>query len=100
MEHTKAELLDLALEHKVPLAPVRGYDEVRNDESLSDLFQDLERADTGPISFPGAPYLIGDAPRTQPSPAPYLGQHNPDVYCDTLGYSKEQLVKLYQTGII
>lgn len=99
-QHTKAELLDLALEHRVPLAPVRGYDEVRQDDSLSDLFEDIDRKDTGPISFPGAPYQIEDAPRTQSSPAPYLGQHNPDVYCDTLGYTKEQLVKLYQTGII
>lgn len=100
MEHTKAELLDLALEHRVPLAPVRGYDEVRHDESLSDLFQDIQRPDTGPISFPGCPYQIEDTPQSQSSPAPYLGQHNPDIYCDMLGYTKEQLVKLYQTGII
>ena len=35
--YTKAELLELALEHRVPLAPVRGYDEVRNDDSLASL---------------------------------------------------------------
>jgi len=29
-----------------------------------------------------------------------LGQHNADIYCDRLGYTKEELVKLYQTGII
>ena len=98
--YTKAELLELALEHRVPLAPVRGFDEVRNDPSLASLFIEIERADTGPLAFPGPPYEFQDTQPSPPSPAPYLGQHNSDIYCDRLGYTKEQLVKLYQTGII
>ena len=100
MQHTKAELLALALEHRVPLAPVRGFDEVRNDESLADQFTAIERPDTGPISFPGPPYKLAGPEPGSPLPAPLLGQHNPDIYCDVLGYTKEELVKLYQTGII
>ena len=100
MQHTKAELLALALEHRVPLAPVRGFDEVRNDESLADQFIAIERPDTGPISFPGPPYKLAGQEPGLPRPAPLLGQHNPDIYCDVLGYTKEELVKLYQTGII
>jgi CoA:oxalate CoA-transferase len=98
--YTKAELLNIALENRIPLAPVRGYDEVRNDESLADFFVDIERKDTGPLSFPGAPYILNGSQTRSPSPAPYLGQHNAEIYCDQLGYSKEQLVKLYQTKII
>ena len=100
MNYTKAELLEMALEHRVPLAPVRGYDEVRHDESLAGLFQEIDRPDTGPLPFPGPPYALQEAPQEAPRPAPFLGQHNPEVYCDLLGYTKEQLVKLYQTGII
>ena len=100
MQHTKAELLALALEHRVPLAPVRGFDEVRNDESLKDQFVAVDRPDTGPISFPGPPYKLPGPEPGSPLPAPLLGQHNPDIYCDELGYTKEELVKLYQTGII
>ncbi|MDP6550152.1 MAG: CoA transferase [Dehalococcoidia bacterium] len=100
MDRTKAELLELALEHRVPLAPVRGYDEVRHDESLAGLFVDIGRADTGPLPYPGPPYVLNDTPQSAPSPAPFLGQHNQDVYCGTLGFTGEQLVKLYQTGII
>jgi crotonobetainyl-CoA:carnitine CoA-transferase CaiB-like acyl-CoA transferase len=99
-KYTKAELLALALEHRIPLAPVRGFDEVRHDPSLADLFVEIDRADTGPIPYPGPPYLLDDAHTRPPSPAPYLGQHNEEVYCGALGYSREQLVKLYQTGII
>jgi CoA:oxalate CoA-transferase len=100
MNYTKAELLDIALEHRIPLAPVRGYDEVRYDPSLSDLFVDIDRADTGPIAYPGPPYRLVDAEAAPQHPAPYLGQHNEEVYCRVLGYTRQQLAKLYQTGII
>jgi crotonobetainyl-CoA:carnitine CoA-transferase CaiB-like acyl-CoA transferase len=100
MQHTKAELLTMALEHGIPLAPVRGFDEVRRDESLANLFVDIERSDTGAISYPGLPYVLREATTRPPRPAPYLGQHNAEVYCGMLGYTNEQLVKLYQTGII
>lgn len=100
MNYTKAELLDIALEHRIPLAPVRGYDEVRHDPSLADLFVDIDRPDTGPIPYPGPPYRLADAEVEPQNPAPYLGQHNEEVYCKALGYTREQLVKLYQTGIV
>jgi crotonobetainyl-CoA:carnitine CoA-transferase CaiB-like acyl-CoA transferase len=99
-KYTKAELLALALEHRIPLAPVRGFDEVHHDPSLADFFVEIDRADTGPISYPGPSYILEEAQTGPPSPAPYLGQHNAEIYCQMLGYTKEQLVKLYQTGII
>ena len=99
-DYTKAELLEIALEHRIPLAPVRTYDEVRADPSLADLFVVVERDDTGPVAYPGVPYRLGDAGVAPHSPAPTLGQHNRDVLCDELGYTGAELVKLYQTGII
>ncbi len=99
-DYTKAELLEIALEHRIPLAPVRTFDEVRNDPSLADLFVEIERADTGPVSYPGVPYRLADTDAAAPAPAPTLGQHNREVLCDRLGYTGAELVKLYQTGII
>ena len=98
--YTKAELLDIALEHRIPLAPVRTYDEVRADPSLADMFVVVEREDTGPVSYPGPPYRLQSESATPPAPAPNLGQHNREVWCGQLGYSPAELVKLYQTGII
>ena len=99
-DYTKAELLEIALEHRIPLAPVRTYDEVRADPSVADLFVVIERHDTGPVAYPGVPYRLSDADVADPEPAPTLGQHNRAVLCDELGYSPTELVKLYQTGII
>jgi crotonobetainyl-CoA:carnitine CoA-transferase CaiB-like acyl-CoA transferase len=79
---------------------VRGYDEVRHDPSLADLFVDIDRADTGPMAYPGPPYRLADAEAAPQHPAPYLGQHNEEVYCRVLGYTRQQLAKLYQTGIV
>jgi hypothetical protein len=42
----------------------------------------------------------GLVPASPPAPAPFLGQHNEQVYCGMLKFTNEQLVKLYQTGII
>ena len=115
LQHTKAELLEMALEHRIPLAPVRGFDEVRHDPSLASLFREVERPDTGPIALPGPPYVLsspvaapGATPAahpepvegSQPRPAPTLGQHNSEIYAGELGYTPEEVVQLYRLGII
>ena len=106
LQHTKAELLEMALEHRIPLAPVRGFDEVRHDPSLATLFTAAGRPDTGPVAVPGPPYeLSGASVHPEPvegssRPAPTLGQHNSEVYCGELGYTPEEVAQLYRTGII
>ena len=100
LQHTKAELLEMALEHRIPLAPVRGFDEVRHDPSLETLFADIGRADTGPIAFAGPPYVFSGSAAAVPRPAPTLGQDNSDIYCGELGYTLEEVAQLYRTGII
>lgn len=100
LQRTKAELLEMALEHRIPLAPVRGFDEVRHDSSLATLFAEIDRPDTGPVAMPGPPYELPGAEFSQPRPAPTLGQHNSEVYCGELGYTPEEVAQLYRTGII
>ena len=100
LQHTKAELLEMALEHRIPLAPVRGFDEVRHDPSLATLFSEIDRPDTGPVTIPGSPYQLSDAIVSPSRPAPTLGQHNSEVYCGELGYTPEEVAQLYRTGII
>ena len=106
LQRTKAELLEMALEHRIPLAPVRGFDEVRHDPSLATLFTEIDRPYTGPVTIPGPPYeLSGADAHPEPAeglshPAPTLGQHNSEVYCGELGYTPEEVAQLYRAGII
>ena len=99
-KYTKNELLDMALETQIPLAPVRGFDEVRNDPSLSSQFIPISRDYTGEVSYPGPPYDLAGSAHGSPLPAPTLGQHNMEIYCGRLGYTSEELTKLYQAQII
>jgi len=34
------------------------------------------------------------------NPAPLLGEHNEKVYCDRLGYTKQDLVRMRAGGVI
>jgi len=98
--YTKNELLDMAMDAQIPLAPVRGFDEVRNDPSLSSQFIPISRDYTGEVSYPGTPYDLVGLEHSSPCPAPTLGQHNMEIYCGQLGYTPEELTKLYQAEII
>lgn len=99
-KYTKAELLQIALEHRIPLAPVRTFDEVCHDESLAGLFQVIEREDTGPVAYPGAPYVLEGRQSMPHRPAPYLGQHNDAVYLSLLDWSKDKVTQMRESGVL
>ena len=54
----------------------------------------------GEMTMPGRPFKLYRTPWRLHAPAPSLGQHNQDVYCGMLGYSREELGKLRQWGVV
>jgi crotonobetainyl-CoA:carnitine CoA-transferase CaiB-like acyl-CoA transferase len=62
-------------------------------------FQEIDHPLAGPATYPGIPFTVGDAAMVR-GRAPLLGEHNRSVYCDELGYSPEDLVRLRQQGIV
>ncbi|MBI2907648.1 MAG: CoA transferase [Chloroflexi bacterium] len=102
MEHTKEEIFAMCLREHVPLAPVNTIEELVKSEHLKarDYFISAERDDIGPLTYPGAPYKFSETPWRIGHPAPLLGEHNQEVYCGRLGYSKEGLVQLIRAQII
>ena len=101
-KHTKAELFEMTKTRNVPVGPARVMSEVLETEQfrVRDFFTEIEHPATGRLIYPGAPCKFSKAPWTIRRPAPMLGQHNKEVYCDQLGYSREELVKMYEAGII
>jgi len=59
----------------------------------------VEHPATGKVRYPGAQFKMGELPYKLKR-APLLGEHNAEVYCNRLGYSKSDLVKLREQGII
>ena len=58
-----------------------------------DWFATVDHPSTGSLKYPGAPYKMSKTP-WEPRRAPLLGEHNEEIYCDRLGFSKEDLARL------
>ena len=101
-EHTKAEIFEAAKEKGIPLAASYSIEEVMKSRQLTgrNFFVDVEHPVAGELTYPGAPFKFSTTPWTIRRPAPLLGQHNEDIYCNQLGYTKKELVKMYEAGII
>ncbi|MFH1484428.1 MAG: CoA transferase [Chloroflexota bacterium] len=100
--HTKADIFESGQGHRVPLAPVNTVAEVVNDSHLRTrgFFVEFERAEVGKLKYPGAPYKMSKTPWRIERPAPLIGEHNEEVYCNRLGYSREELAWLRRGGIV
>jgi len=101
-DHTKAEIFEAAKEKGIPLAPSNSIEEVINNQHLRErqFFTEVEHPATGKLTYPGAPFKCSSISWGIRRPAPTLGQHNEGIYCQKLGYSRKELVQLYQEGII
>jgi CoA:oxalate CoA-transferase len=98
--YTRHELFFLLQGRKVACSPVMEGEDLINDIGLEsrDFWQSVEgdprwKLARGPAKFS----TIEWQRRTL---APTLGQHNEQVYCGELGYSREELVQLTQVGVV
>lgn len=104
MSHTKAEIKKLARETGTGrvVHPVETVDETVHNEQLSyrGFFAEVDHPHGGKVKMPGAPYKLSETPWEVRRPAPLLGQHNEEIYCHRLGYSKQDLLRLRASGVI
>ena len=87
----------------IPAGVVRSPgDLIERDEQLKarGFFVTIDHPVAGKLTYPSSPYRLSETPWTVERPAPTLGEHNEAVYSKLLGYSKEELVKLSEAGII
>jgi len=102
MERTKKELFELFEKNAIPFAPLYNMADEVNDVHLAErrFFADVKRVETGTLKYPGGAYKLSRTPWALKRPAPLLGEHNEEIYCGRLGYSKEELVALRRAGVI
>jgi len=62
-------------------------------------FAEVDHPVTGRVRYPGAQVKMGNLPY-ELKRAPLLGEHNEEIYCRRLGYSKNDLVRLREQGVI
>ena len=77
------------------MAEVREWEQARARE----FFAEIEHPEAGSQVYPTAPYRFSKTPWAGFT-APLLGEHNREVYCEGLGYSQQDLVRLAAAGVI
>ncbi len=99
---TVAEVVKELSAVEVPCSPVPSFDEVVHDPQLisRDMIIEVEQLISGSLRVPGSAFKLSRTPGDASSAAPYLGQHNYEVYSGLLGYSEQEIKELQDAGII
>jgi CoA:oxalate CoA-transferase len=98
----KMEIFAIAKQRRIPLAPVRGVNEVMHDRHMHErgFLDDIEHDEIGKLTVPTSPLRFHGAERRPTTPSPKLGQHNEEVYGALLGLSRDEIAGLKASGAI
>jgi crotonobetainyl-CoA:carnitine CoA-transferase CaiB-like acyl-CoA transferase len=85
-----------------PIGMVTTVEDLANSEQMRarDFFVELEHPEMGKVKCPTTPYRFSETPIQYERPAPTLGEHNEDILCQRLGYSREDLARMRGGGAI
>jgi crotonobetainyl-CoA:carnitine CoA-transferase CaiB-like acyl-CoA transferase len=103
MQHTKEEIFKTLQDARVPAAPIRTVDELVHDAHMRqrEFFVSMEHPAAGKLnSYPGVCYKFSETPSRPKRPAPLLGEQNEAIYCQQLGYTREDLSRWQQEEVI
>ena len=102
MEHTMDEIYRGSQERGSAIGAVYTAKEMLNDRQMAarGFFVEVEHPENGKLKYPGVPYRFSGIPREAPAAAPLLGQHNEEIYCGRMGYTKHDLIKFKEAGVI
>jgi crotonobetainyl-CoA:carnitine CoA-transferase CaiB-like acyl-CoA transferase len=84
------------------IGPVNTAEDVMKYRQYEDrdYFVEVDHPEGGRFRYAGWPYRMSVTPPRVQRPAPLLGQHNEEVYCGSLGYSREELDRLHEAGAV
>jgi benzylsuccinate CoA-transferase BbsE subunit len=105
LAHTKEELYKEAVEKHIPLTPLNTTSEVVEDEQLAarGFWVGVDHAELGAsIRYPGFLFLTTEencVPRVRRR-APFIGEHNLEIYIGELGLSEEEFDSLQRSGTV
>jgi crotonobetainyl-CoA:carnitine CoA-transferase CaiB-like acyl-CoA transferase len=101
-EYTAQEVFEKVQGFKSACAPAYTAEQFFSSPQIlaREYLVDVDHPATGKLRYPGLPYRFSNLRRVGKRPAPLLGQHNEEVYCNRLRLTKQELVKLRQAGVI
>lgn len=98
-ERNMEEIFHRAQEWRLPFAMVMGVDQLPDDPQFRarEFFVEVDHPVAGRLTYPGTPFKMSESP-WKAGRAPLLGEHNQEIYCNLLGYTKQDLVQLREIG--
>lgn len=101
MQHTKEEIYLEGQKCGLPIGPFYSPEDVVNNEheKAREFFVEFDHPVVGKVKAPKGPCVYSETPFAVDRPSPLLGQHNGEVFA-RLGYTKEDIVKLAEAGVI
>ena len=102
LQHSTAEAVDEGLKQGVMIGPVHTHETLHRDAHMlvRRPWVQVEHPEIGAQAFPVRPAQLSGTPMQVSRPAPGLGEHNRDVYCGELGYSRSELARLGGMGVV
>ena len=100
---TKAELYEQALKRRIMLYPTSTTKDLADNIQLKErgFFVGVEHPELGEtIMYVGPPYKMLETPSMILRRAPLIGEHNPEIYEEDLGFSKEEMRLLKEASVI
>jgi len=101
-ERDRDELFHGLQEDAIAAAPVNTPEDLVNSEQMEarGFFSEVEHPRAGQIRYPTAAYNLSQTPCHLERAAPLIGEHNELVYGERLGYSRQDLAFMRESGII
>jgi crotonobetainyl-CoA:carnitine CoA-transferase CaiB-like acyl-CoA transferase len=101
-QYTMEEIFQMAQAAGVPVGPAYTAEDVVRSPHLASrgYFVTIDHPVIGPAVYPGAPYTFSKTPWRIVRRAPLLGEHNLMIYHERLGYSRADIIRFVQAGVI
>lgn len=101
-KYTAYELFEKIQAEGTACAPVCNAQQVYESpqSEVRNFFVEVDHPVAGKHPYPGIPYIASGVSVTDNFGAPLLGQHNEEILCGKLGYTKGEVAKLREAGVI
>ena len=102
MARSREQVFRECQEKRVPFCPVFNIGESMESPQIKarGFLAEVERTDTGPLRHPGLPVHFSATPWRITRPAPFLGEHNEEIYRGLLGMDEKRLAELRASGTV
>lgn len=100
--YTAQEVFDKVQGYLSACAPANTAEQFFNSPQTAarGYLVEVDHPVAGKLKYPGFPYQFSNVAARTRGGAPLLGQHNEEVLCNRLRYTRQDLVKLKQAGVI